>query len=64
VRGLFYIVSPQGLADAEENKHISFVDIEPTSGLIINAAERLQINFLLPSYDWKGISLNWNVLPG
>jgi hypothetical protein len=30
----------------------TFVDVEPVSGLVIGAAERLQIQLLMPTYNW------------
>lgn len=52
-----------GLSRAEPNKHMTFVDVEPTSGMIINAAERLQLNWLMPDYHYDSIGLNWKIQP-
>jgi hypothetical protein len=38
----------------------SYVDIEPSSGLIANAALRLQYNLLLPALNFSGTSVSYN----
>jgi lysosome membrane protein 2 len=35
-------------------RHNTFLDVEPRTGLVFAAAERLQFNALLFNYDWPG----------
>jgi len=58
----------EGIANGSDILHKTFVDVEPTSGLAIRGAQRLQVNLLTPAYAWNatpmtpGINLKPNLL--